>query len=637
MDPTSHSYDSAPVRRSQLLSSIAETRQGIQAAEADVDRIENRISYKEDWLKELKSERISADKSRPSIDRAIKQTQVRIKEIEETLTAKKDEIAHLKSKLKKKETKLAAIPQIESSSAPNPKDNEDAAALLEVTATPVNAIFTISEDGETYTNPPMLRGVPVAPISETGSYWSPMWKKFAEAVNEEKAEREYQEYLFIRHQRMLQGPLPASEDDPEHVFKRYQRSLRQAKVTKQWFNPGRTIHPNQLMAKEHLPETGICDNYVLYKICNILSRINAMYERGELGMPPMHFLMWRMSVSLERFPHDPMKSFWRVMVNKNHGAYDSILRQAEIRGAQHTGDYNFYLGRWKQTSSARDQAHSSALSGSRSSAPATAIAQPRVSPHEALAQQQQQQRQQILRGPVSNFALSPTEALRLQMQMQTSSTQEEGHVSDRRKTRHHSEAFDQPTSDHDRSHLRSTKKLRQSPLFKDNLLAIRSRTSAKSMVSNRSLTGPSMETEPLVDLETMDLEAMDLEAKTGHETRTQASAVGDTDAPMEDELQQNGFEKRMADIDDLSTKVTTPIPEKTTPKDPGDNREWIDMFVGSEEIRRQIQPTNMEAIRASVGESPFPKDTGRRVSHGFVFPYYSNEEAQKLDELGFPF
>ncbi|KAK1726311.1 LOW QUALITY PROTEIN: uncharacterized protein BDZ83DRAFT_718528 [Colletotrichum acutatum] len=625
MDPTS---PSAPVRRSQLLTSISELRQGIQATEADIDRIENRISYKEDWLKELKSERIAADIPKPAIDKAIKQTQSRIKEVEETLIAKKDEIARLKSRLQKKETKLAAIPQIESSSAPNPKDNEDAVALLEVTATPVNAIFTISEDGKTYTNPPMLRGVPVAPISETGSYWNPLWKKFAEAVNEEKVEREYQEYLLIRHQRMLQGPLPASEDDPEHVFKRYQRSLRQAKVTKQWFSPGHTIHPNQLMAKEHLPETGICDNYVLYKICNILSRINAMYERGEVGMPPMHFLMWRMSVSLERFPHDPMKSFWRVMVDKNHNAYDSILRQAEIRGAQHTGDYNFYLGRWKQASSARDQTHSSALTGSRSAAPDTAIAQPGAGSHEAFAQQQQQQQQQNLREPVSNLALNPIEALRSQMQMQTSSTQGEGrHVSDRRKTHHSSEAFDQSTPDHDGSHSRPAKRLRQLPLFTEDRLAVRSRPSAKSMVSSHSLVGPIMETGP----------PMDLEAKIGHEAHTHTSTFRVVDAPMEDELQLDSFEKSMADNDDLATEATAPILENTSIETPLDNREWIDMFVGSEEIRRQIQPTNMEAIRAAVGESPFPKDTGRRVSHGFVFPWYHSEEAQKLDELGFPF
>ncbi|KAI3549969.1 hypothetical protein CSPX01_02144 [Colletotrichum filicis] len=626
MDPTSPSYNSAPVRRSQLLTSISELRQGIQASEAEIDRIENRISYKEDWLKELKSERIAADIPKPAIDKAIKQTQALIKEIEETLIAKTDEIARLKSKLKKKETKLAAIPQIESSSAPNPKDNEDAAALLEVTATPMNAIFTISEDGKTYLNPPMLRGVPVAPISETGSYWNPLWKKFAEAVNEEKVERDYQEYLLIRHQRMLQGPIPASEDDPEHVFKRYQRSLRQAKVTTQWFNPGHTIHPNQLMAKEHLPETGICDNYVLYKICNILSRVNAMYERGELGMPPIHFLMWRMSVSLERFPHDPMKSFWRVMVDKNHGAYDSILRQAEIRGAQHTGDYNFYLGRWKQASSAREQTHSSALTGSRSAASDAAIAQPRAGFHEAFFQQQQQQ--QNLREPDSNLTLNPTEALRSQMQMQTSSTQEERrHVSDRRKTHHSLEAFDTSTSDHDSSYSRPAKRLRQLPLFTEDRLAVRSRPSAESMVSSHSLIGPIMETEP----------SMDLEAEIGHGAHTRTSTFGVVDAPMEDELQLDSFEKSMADDDDLATEATAPIPQTTSVETPVDNREWIDMFVGSEEIRRQIQPTNMEAIRASVGESPFPKDTGRRVSHGFVFPWYHSEEAQKLDELGFPF
>ncbi|KAK1634927.1 hypothetical protein BDP81DRAFT_396152 [Colletotrichum phormii] len=622
MDPTSPSYDGVPVQRSQLLSSITELKQGIQAAEADADRIETRISYKEDWITELRSKRIASDEPTPAIDKAIKKAQARHGVIEETLFAKKDEIARLRSKLKKKETKLAAIPQVESSNAPDPKDNEDAAALLEVTATPMNVIFTISEDGKTYTNPPMLRGVPVAPISETDSYWNPMWKKFAEAVNEEKVEREYQEYLLARHQRMLEGPLPASEDEPEQVFKRYQRSMRQAKVTKQWFNPGHTIHPNQLMAKEHLPETGLCDNYVLYKICNILSRINAMYERGELGMPPLHFLMWRMSVSLERYPHDPWKSFCRVMVDEKHSAYDSILRQAEIRGAQHVGDYNFYLGRWKQASSSRDQAQSSALAASRFTAPAAATAQPTASSHGSLFRQQQD-----LPEPISNFAPNPTGASSSLVQMQMSSAQRDRQrEGDGRKTRHSEEGSGQQTSKYDGKPLRSAKKPCQSPLLVEDQLVIRTRASNESMISTHSLTRAGMETEPLADLA----------AKPGDETHSQTSVSGAEKPLMEDGLQWDSFEKSMV-IDASGNEATAPTPKDATAGDTVDTREWIDMFVGSEEIRRQIQPTNMEAIRASVGESPFPKDTGRRVSHGFVFPWYRSEEAQKLDELGFPF
>ncbi|KAL2873403.1 hypothetical protein SGCOL_011430 [Colletotrichum sp. CLE4] len=578
MDPTSPSYDGIPVKRSQLLSSITELKQGIQAAEADADRIETRISYKEDWITELRSERIASDEPTPAIDKAIKKAQARRGVMKETLFAKKDEIARLRSKLKKKEIKLAAIPQVESSNAPDPNDNEDAAALLEVTGTPMNAIFTISADGKTYTNPPMLRGVPVAPISEIDAYWNPMWKKFAEAVDEEKVEREYQEYLLARHQRMLQGPLPASEDDPEQVFKKYQRSLRQAKVTKQWFNPGHTIHPNQLMAKEHLPETGLCDNYVLYKICNILSRINAMYERGELGMPPLHFLMWRMSVSLERYPHDPWKSFCRVMVDEKHSAYDSILRQAEIRGAQHVGDYNFYLA-------------------SRST---RAYLEFRSNPNWGIE----------LSGADADFSAQRD-------------GQREG---DGRKTRHSEEGSEQQTSNYDGNRLRSAMKLCQSPLLVEEQLAIRAGASSENMISAHSWTRDGMDTESLIDLA----------AKPGDKTHCQTSVFGAENLPMEDGLQWDSFEKSMV-IDASGTEATAPTPEDAAAEDTVDNHEWIDMFVGSEEIRRQMQPTNMEAIRASVGESPFPKNTGRRVSHGFVFPWYRSEEAQKLDELEFPF
>ncbi|OLN85482.1 hypothetical protein CCHL11_08043 [Colletotrichum chlorophyti] len=304
----------------------------LQALEAEVDKIETQIAYKEGQIEELRIDRISHDGSATAFDRAILRVQAECEEILEKLDGKKEEIAALKDKLRKKEAKLAAIAPVESTDAPDPEDNQEAAALLGITNTPKSDVFVVSEDGQTFESPAMLRGVPVAPINETGPYWDPMWINFADAVDQDRIERQYQEDVLRREQRQRDGLLTAEEKENTDLdFKRYQRRMNEARVAKKWFCPGRTMHPNQLLAKEYLPEAGLCQPYILYKICNILNRLNALYERGELGMPPLCFLLWRMSVSLDREPQTRVKTFWKVIVNEHHSAYDEILRKAEIR------------------------------------------------------------------------------------------------------------------------------------------------------------------------------------------------------------------------------------------------------------------------------------------------------------------
>ncbi|GJC81146.1 hypothetical protein ColLi_03984 [Colletotrichum liriopes] len=308
------------------------------------------MAYKEGQIKDLKFDRIAHDGPTTTFDRDIKRVKAECEQIHDDLDAKKEEIAVFKDKLKRREAKLAAVPRVQFADAPSPKYDKEAAALLEITSTQMNQVFAISDDGKTYINPTMLRGVPIEPINEDGEYWEMTWIKFKDAIDEDRIEREYQQELHALHQRAQEGTPSEKDEDPEKGFKRYQRNLNQAKVIKKWFRPGNTVHPNQIMAKHHLPDTGLCIVHVLYKICNILGRLSALHERGELGMPPLYFLMWRMSVSLDRQPRTHMKTFWRVIIDEDHVAYDEVLRKAEIRGAQHVGEYNFYNRRWKVVS-----------------------------------------------------------------------------------------------------------------------------------------------------------------------------------------------------------------------------------------------------------------------------------------------
>ncbi|OHW98529.1 hypothetical protein CSPAE12_02755 [Colletotrichum incanum] len=341
-----------PLQRSRLLLSIRRQediiREAENEAENEAEKIETDMSYKEGQINDLKFERIAHNGLTTTFDRDIKRAKAECEQIHDVLDNKKEETAVFKDKLKRREAKLAAIPRVMFADAPSPEDDKEVTARLEITSTQTNQVFAISDDGKTYINPAMLRGVPIEPIDEDDGYWEMTWIKFKDAIDEDQIEREYQQELDAWRQRAREETPSAEDEDSEKEFKRYQRNLNQAKVIKKWFRPGNTVHPNQIMAKHHLPDTGLCIVHVLYKICNILVRLSALHERGELGMPPLYFLMWRMSVSLDRQPRTHMKTFWRVIIDEDHIAYDEVLRKAEIRGAQHVGDYNFYNRRWKK-------------------------------------------------------------------------------------------------------------------------------------------------------------------------------------------------------------------------------------------------------------------------------------------------
>ncbi|KAL0931524.1 uncharacterized protein CTRU02_214259 [Colletotrichum truncatum] len=334
---------SRPLCMSRLTSSIANLNNDIREVQAEAEIIETQVAYKDAEVEQLKSDRISHEGPTGHLDAAIKQARHERKGLRETFDEKKDKLTALKARLKKKEAKLAAIPPVESTNALKTKDNEEAAALLEVTNTAWDQVFVRSDDGQTFVKPAMLHGVPTTPISEDGPYWEPSWTKFGDAIDENHLRRRYNADIDERRQRLQRGPLSEQERQYfEMQDKRYQRFMNEAKVIKRWFCPGQTLHPNQVMAKEYLPDAGFCQSYTLYRISTLLNRLNALHEKGELAMQPLYFLIWRMSVAFDREPRIRAKSLLKVVIDEDHHSFDPILRQAVMRGAQHTNDYNAY-------------------------------------------------------------------------------------------------------------------------------------------------------------------------------------------------------------------------------------------------------------------------------------------------------
>ncbi|KAK1597041.1 uncharacterized protein LY79DRAFT_541973 [Colletotrichum navitas] len=474
----------------------------------------------------------------------------------------------------------------------------------------MSEVFAISDDGKTYVNPAMLRGVPVEPINESDKYWEATWVKFNEAIDEDRVEREYRQELDAWHKLTQQGDPLAEEQDLERGFKRYQRNLNQARVIKKWFRPGSTVHPNQIMAKHHLPDMGLCIAHVLYKICNILTHLGALHERGELRMPPLYFLMWRMSVSLDRQPRTHMKSFWRVIIDEDHVAYDEVLRKAEIRGAQHMGDYNFYNRRWKKTVSAKDQRRQPVVSPSATNTALHPPGQPTTPSRKSRYDQYQ-----------STPATTATSAPRpVGLPMTTLAAKEEPTTHDlqqhQRKRRRSAATVEQQTLEGDRDAI-STKKARKAE-WKGMQLALRPVSSAESLASDS----------PKISLFANDTAMKNMSLSSQGEKETH---VTDNELPQQvHDVRPNSASGRSAQAwseyaEEVERRTRSPKIES-----PRQDASGYFILVGQDDEVPGTQK-DISELRAEVGESPFPK-TGKKVSHGFIFPWYCCEAARRADE-----
>ncbi|KZL76013.1 acyl-CoA thioesterase II [Colletotrichum tofieldiae] len=570
------------------------------------------MAYKEGQIKDLKFDRIAHDGPTTTFDRDIKRVKAECEQIHDDLDAKKEEIAVFKDKLKRREAKLAAVPRVEFADAPSPKDDKEAAALLEITSTPMNQVFAISDDGKTYVNPAMLRGVPIEPINEDGEYWEMTWIKFKDAIDEDRIEREYQQELHAWHQRAQEGTPSEKDEDPEKGFKRYQRNLNQAKVIKKWFRPGNTVHPNQIMAKHHLPDTGLCIVHVLYKICNILGRLGALHERGELGMPPLYFLMWRMSVSLDRQPRTHMKTFWRVIIDEDHIAYDEVLRKAEIRGAQHVGEYNFYNRRWKKVVSPKGQRQQTAASSSTTKTGVQNPGQPMIPSQKPRGQLHQSMPATIVPSAPDSTGSPKTTPTTIE-----SPTAQELrlHYTKRRS----SAAVEQQIFERGNG-APSAKKARKAA-GKRMQLALRPRSSTESLALDRPETSSSAR-------------------NTMSKTITPVAPGGRKTSAAVDKLPQNDNPSSATERDAQAwAKHAEEVQRRTcAPKTEAALEDATSYFITVDEdddvhqTERAIENgSGVLDVRAAVRESPFPK-TGRKVSHGFIFPWYCCEAARKADE-----
>ena len=159
--------------------------------------------------------------------------------------------------------------------------------MTEALDTRFEEVYELSEDGATYVRPSWLRGVPVERVAESSTYWISSWDSLdaylAREETEEQLKKEYGERAAI---------------DPSNKAIQNRHKLHKDNVSKQRkirevFGGDTRRHPNQLVAKGHLPLAGLCEQEAMYMLGCKMTDLEYLKMQGKLAMSPWDFLRWR--------------------------------------------------------------------------------------------------------------------------------------------------------------------------------------------------------------------------------------------------------------------------------------------------------------------------------------------------------
>lgn len=208
--------------------------------------------------------------------------------------------------------------------------------LLRIMDLPWWDIYRLSPDGTTYQSPTILCGVPTQRIDEQSPYWEKSWDSLDDFLAKQadnsvmKAKLYAQLQLDPKNAVLIKKHKECSDDSSKYI------KIREI------FGPETRYHPNQLVAKKHLPHNGLCQKDRLYNLALRISDINCLKDRGHLhqSMDSYEFVRWRVAkLAIKRLPQigGSARSFIAGLVdnlgNPITGPTDKLRRDAMMREA----------------------------------------------------------------------------------------------------------------------------------------------------------------------------------------------------------------------------------------------------------------------------------------------------------------
>ncbi|KAJ4321717.1 hypothetical protein N0V84_005150 [Fusarium piperis] len=221
------------------------------------------------------------------------------------------------------------------------QDGPSTESILEMLRTPWDEVYALSQDRATYIRPHCLRNTPVAKLTENSPYWRSTWDSLDEFLAQEDEEERLKKETGARLK------LDPSNKSLATAHKLHQDNVSKHRRIADIFGPKTRYHPNQLVARHHLPDKGFCQKEIMYRLACKISDLRVLHERHELAMDPWDFIRWRISkkiLSLINFPGQPAPNIRTIVYkicedggsNTNMKQYeDVLLRAAILRSAQY--------------------------------------------------------------------------------------------------------------------------------------------------------------------------------------------------------------------------------------------------------------------------------------------------------------
>jgi hypothetical protein len=210
-------------------------------------------------------------------------------------------------------------------------------------------LYELSEDGTTYIRPRFMRGVPVVrmPDSYRNRHWAKLEDYLAKEDEEERLKAEYNDRVASA---MAAGPVPKELRDR---CKMHKDNVSKHRKIREVFGGTSTMHPNQVLAKGHLPEAGLCEQEVMYMLGCKYTDLAMLSTRGELAMDPWDFLRWRIGRLVEQKLTFPGQSGRRTVRGVIFGissekSDDPVFREIILHSARLAGNSGRYGQRKKK-------------------------------------------------------------------------------------------------------------------------------------------------------------------------------------------------------------------------------------------------------------------------------------------------
>ncbi|CAM1509822.1 Fc.00g001570.m01.CDS01 [Cosmosporella sp. VM-42] len=217
--------------------------------------------------------------------------------------------------------------------------------VLKMLQTQWDTVYAVTSDGQTYTAPAFLRGVPVSRLEEANPYWERSWDSLSEYLNKEP-----QEELLKRQSHDLHAADPHNKA-LKKKYKNHQDNVSKHRKIREIFGGESRYHPNQLVAKRHMPAEGLCRQELMYTVACKVSDLQVLKLKGELSMDPFDFLRWRIgrkANSLLNMVGDRSRNIKTIISNicsessETSSYEDALLRKAILRSARYSGRLNNY-------------------------------------------------------------------------------------------------------------------------------------------------------------------------------------------------------------------------------------------------------------------------------------------------------